>query len=170
MNLRFSPFVSIIIPTYNHAKFLDKALKSVIDQTFNNWEVVVIDNHSTDQTKEIINKYTDSRIRYFKIINNGIIAKSRNMGVKVSKGKWIAFLDSDDWWTKNKLEMCFKNIDDKIDFIYHKLDIIYDHSKSYLQKKKHVGRQLRKPILNDLLRLCIYDVFILSVNTLLVIL
>jgi glycosyltransferase involved in cell wall biosynthesis len=151
LNIRFSPFVSIIIPTYNHAKFLDKALKSVLDQTFNNWEVVVIDNHSTDQTKEIINKYTDSRIRYFKIINNGIIAKSRNMGVKVSKGKWIAFLDSDDWWTKNKLEICFKNIDDKIDFIYHKLDIIYDHLKPYLQKKKHVGRQLRKPILNDLL-------------------
>ena len=151
MSLKFSPFVSIVIPTYNHANFLDNALQSVLDQTFSNWEAIVIDNHSTDQTDEILAKYTDPRIKYFKIKNNGIIAKSRNHGIKASKGKWIAFLDSDDWWTKDKLKICFDNIDDEIDFIYHRLDIKYDNSKSYFKKKKYIGRQLQKPILNDLL-------------------
>jgi len=148
---KFLPLVSIIIPTYNHANFLSKALDSVMSQTYNNWEIIVIDNQSTDGTYKIINKYKDPRIQYFKISNEGIIAKSRNLGIKVAKGKWIAFLDSDDWWTEDKLEICLKNIDQNIDFIYHKLEIIYDKSKSPLNRKRHIGRQLNKPILHNLL-------------------
>ena len=151
MNSKSSPLFSVIIPTYNHANFLGKALESIIEQTYNNWEAIVIDNYSTDETSKVIDKYKDSRIKYFKISNDGIIAKSRNLGIKVAKGNWIAFLDSDDTWTKDKLEICLKNIDEEVDFIYHKLEIIYDNSKSYLKRKKIVGRHLNKPILNDLL-------------------
>ena len=146
MNLKSTPFISIIIPTYNHANFLAKALESVINQTYRNWEAIVIDNHSTDGTSEIINKYKDTRIHYLKISNDGIIAKSRNLGINVAKGKWIAFLDSDDYWTEDKLEICIKNIDDEVDFVYHKLEIIYHKSKSYFKRKKNIGRNLNKPI------------------------
>ena len=151
MNSKSPPLVSVIIPTYNHANFLGKALESIIHQTYNNWEAIVIDNHSTDETNKVIDKFKDSRIQYFKISNDGIIAKSRNFGINAAKGDWIAFLDSDDWWTKDKLEICLKNIDEEVDFIYHKLEIIYDNSKSYLKRKKIVGRHLNKPVLNNLL-------------------
>ena len=111
MSTQFKPLVSIVIPTYNHAKFISKALKSILDQTFKDWEAIIIDNQSTDQTNDILSKYSDPRIKSYKIDNNGIIAKSRNLGIKLSKGKWIAFLDSDDWWTSEKLEVCFDNIE-----------------------------------------------------------
>ena len=146
-----SPLVSIVIPTYNHAKFIGKALKSILDQTYENWEAIVIDNHSTDQTSKILDSYTDPRIKYFKINNNGIIAKSRNLGIKKATGEWIAFLDSDDWWTEDKLEICFNDIDNNIDFIYHDLEIINNQSNSFFKGKKHKGRALKKPILLDLL-------------------
>ena len=151
MNTKFKPLISIVIPTYNHAKFISKALKSVIDQTYKNWEAIIIDNESVDETYKLINDFNDSRIKYFKISNEGIIAKSRNLGIKEAKGDWIAFLDSDDWWTKDKLEFCFNNIDEKVDFIYHDLEIINSKSKLYLKKKNTKGRQLNKPILKNLL-------------------
>jgi glycosyltransferase involved in cell wall biosynthesis len=87
LNLKSPPLISVIIPTYNHANFLGKALESVIQQTYNNWEAIVVDNQSTDETNQIINKYSDPRIQYFKISNNGIIAKSRNLGINNSKGE-----------------------------------------------------------------------------------
>ena len=145
------PIISIIIPAYNHAKFIKKALKSVINQTFENWEAIVIDNYSTDDTEKILNEYKDSRIKYIKIKNNGIIAKSRNAGIREAKGEWIAFLDSDDWWTNDKLEICLKNIDINVDFIYHDLKIVYSKSRFNFKRKKYIGRQLKKPILPDLL-------------------
>ena len=145
-----SPLVSIVIPTYNHAKFIGKALKSVLDQTYENWEAIVIDNQSTDQTSKILSNYTDPRIKCFKINNDGIIAKSRNLGIKKATGEWIAFLDSDDWWTKNKLEACISMIGINVDFIYHAHEYL-SKSKPFFKKKIIRGRQLKKPILNDLL-------------------
>lgn len=151
MKQNSTPLISIIIPTYNHANFLGKALESIIQQTYCNWEAIVIDNYSTDKTNKVIDKFKDARIRYFKISNYGIIAKSRNFGINLAKGEWIAFLDSDDWWTKDKLEICQKNFSEKVDFIYHKLEIIYDNSKSFYKRKKTIGRRLYSPVLNDLL-------------------
>ena len=79
MNNKFTQLVSIIIPTYNHSDFLGKALKSVLNQTYENWEAIVIDNYSTDETDKVVNKFNDSRIKYLKIVNNGVLAKSRNL-------------------------------------------------------------------------------------------
>lgn len=149
MNTKFIPTITIVMPTYNHANFLGKALQSLIDQTYKEWEVIIIDNHSTDSTDEVIKKFNDPRIRNYKITNHGILAKSRNLGIKVSRGNWIAFLDSDDWWTADKLEVCFKEMNDKVDLMYHNLQVIYQSKLS--SKKIYKGRKLYNPILNDLL-------------------
>jgi glycosyltransferase involved in cell wall biosynthesis len=150
LSTKFTPLVSIVIPTYNHAKFISKALKSVIDQTYKNWEAIIIDNESVDETYKLINNFNDPRIKYFKISNDGVIAKSRNLGINEAKGEWIAFLDSDDWWTKDKLEACVSKISKNVDFIYHAHEYV-SKSKSFFKKKIIRGRQLKKPILNDLL-------------------
>lgn len=103
------PFFSIIIPTYNQADYLIKCLDSVFKQTFDNFEIIVIDNYSTDKTYEII-KNSKKKIIYKKIKNKGIIAKSRNLGLKLASGQWISFLDSDDFWTRDKLEKTYNLI------------------------------------------------------------
>lgn len=146
------PFISIVIPTYNHAKYLSKALRSILDQSFQNWEAIVIDNHSADETIKIIRSYNDPRIKYLKISNNGVVAKSRNAGIKLAKGKWIAFLDSDDWWVKNKLKICYDIIKkkNKVDLIYHDLKIA-SNENSLFNLRKIKGRKLKKPIIIDLL-------------------
>lgn len=144
------PLVSIIIPTYNHAKYLSRALQSVINQTYENWEVIVIDNHSTDDTFRVVNDYTDPRIKYLKIHNDGIIAKSRNLGIISAKGDWIAFLDSDDWWSNNKLKTCMLYCSNEVDLIYHQLEIKYNQRK-YFGRKIIKTRKLKKPVLIDLL-------------------
>jgi len=101
-----SPMVSVIIPTFNQAELLQKALQSVINQTFQDWEAIVIDNHSQDTTKEIVKSMNDGRIKYVVFSNKGIIAASRNHGIDHAKGKYIAFLDSDDLWYPSKLSIC----------------------------------------------------------------
>jgi glycosyltransferase involved in cell wall biosynthesis len=151
LNTKLTPLVSIIIPTYNHAKFISKALNSIKIQTYDNWEVIIIDNYSTDETHKILDKITDSRIRHLKIDNKGVIAKSRNIGIKEANGEWIAFLDSDDFWTEEKLEVCIRNINENVDFIYHDVESLHHEAKFPFKKKKFTGRQLNKPVLQDLL-------------------
>ena len=73
MSNKLIPLVSIIIPTYNHAEFIGKALKSIISQTYQNWEAIIIDNKSTDQTNEILRKFNDNRINYYKIDNQMLL-------------------------------------------------------------------------------------------------
>jgi len=150
MNNAANPLVSVIIPTYNHARYLSCALQSVLDQTYTNWEAIVIDNHSTDNTDEVMARFADSRITYLKIHNNGVIAASRNVGIRVAKGEWIAFLDSDDWWTNDKLKVCFDCIDAKVDLVYHKLEIFSDQPRTFIQKTIK-SRQVKSPVLIDLL-------------------
>ena len=99
-----TPQVSVVIPTYNHARFLGRALESVLDQTYSSWEALVVDNHSEDDTDEVVSAHRDPRIRLLKIHNHGIIAASRNLGIREARGSWIAFLDSDDRWYPEKLE------------------------------------------------------------------
>ncbi len=150
MNNKFLPLISIVIPTYNHGNYLPRALQSILDQTYRNWEAIIIDNYSTDDTDKIIKAYVDPRIKYLKIRNYGVIAKSRNAGILKANGEWIAFLDSDDWWTKDKLEVCFKKINQDVDFIYHQMKI-KSNKPTLFSRNKTNNKQLRKPILKDLL-------------------
>lgn len=145
-----APFVSVVMPTYNHARYLGRALQSILNQTYVNWEVIVIDNHSTDNTDDIVSRFDDQRITYLKIHNNGVIAASRNAGIKAAKGEWIAFIDSDDWWEIDKLACCCACINDNVDFIYHDLKNV--SNKPILFKRKSMrSRQVKRPVLLDLL-------------------
>ncbi len=112
--------VSIIMPSYNTAKFIKVAVNSVLAQTYKKWELIIVDDCSTDNTDEIIHfEYRDSRIRYLKNTRNMGAAVSRNKGLKEAKGKWIAFLDSDDIWMPKKLEYQIKFMKKhKINFSY----------------------------------------------------
>ncbi len=98
------PLISVIMPTYNHERFIGKAIESALNQTYKNLDLIIIDNYSADDTEKIVVSYKDDRISYLKFRNNGIIAVSRNYGIKHSHGEYIAFLDSDDIWHKEKLE------------------------------------------------------------------
>jgi len=138
---------SIIIPTYNRVKLLSRAVKSVLNQTFDSWELIIIDNYSTDGTEQLINKFNNEKIKFIKIKNNGIIAKSRNLGINESKGEFIAFLDSDDWWYNDKLEKISKELSES-DFIYHNMHV-YENGKK--TNKKLRVRKLKEPIINDLM-------------------
>ena len=98
------PIASVIMPTYNQAGFIGKAIESVLLQTERNLELIIVDNFSGDGTKDVVLSYCDSRIQYFNFKNNGVIAASRNFGIRKAKGQYIAFLDSDDYWDPKKLE------------------------------------------------------------------
>lgn len=97
--------VSIITPSYNTAKFIAETIDSVKLQTYNNWEMIIVDDCSTDETNEIIEKYLgDIRIKFLKNEKNLGAAVSRNRALREARGRWIAFLDSDDLWLPDKLE------------------------------------------------------------------
>lgn len=103
MNLNtHGPLVSVIIPTYNRVQYLERALHSVLDQTFSDYELIIIDDGSTDDTNLLLKKYK-KRIRIFSILHSGVSA-ARNFGIEKSHGEWITFLDSDDFWLPEKLE------------------------------------------------------------------
>src|SRR3990170_3250837 len=95
--------VSVVVPAHNHAKYLPVTIRSVLDQTFTDFELILIDNGSTDNTHEVVQRFDDPRIRYFYQKDSGLPANSRNVGINMSRGEWIALLDSDDIWLPNKL-------------------------------------------------------------------
>jgi len=105
-----NPKVSVIIPTYNRAAKVRKAIESVLNQTFSDLEVVVVDDGSTDDTGRILQETYGDRIRYFAQANQGASA-ARNKGLAEARGEWIALLDSDDLWEKEKLEWQFKAVE-----------------------------------------------------------
>ena len=102
--------VSVIIPTYNHGHLIKKALSSLIDQTHKNWEAIVVNNYSEDNTIEVVESFDDKRIKIVNFHNNGSIAASRNIGIRDSRAEYIAFLDSDDYWYPKKLEKCLNKL------------------------------------------------------------
>jgi glycosyltransferase involved in cell wall biosynthesis len=144
------PLISVVIPTFNHLDFLRIAIESVIAQTYGNWEIVVIDNHSTDGTSEYLQKLENPRIRIESIENGGSIAKSRNLGVDIARGDWVAFLDSDDWWTVDKLEIVVERMRSKDDFFFHRMRI-QGESSLYPGLDQILGRRLHTPVFFDLL-------------------
>jgi teichuronic acid biosynthesis glycosyltransferase TuaG len=99
--------VSIITPTYNSEKFITETIESVINQSYTNWEMLITDDCSNDNTIDIVKFYQskDSRIKIFQLKNNSGAAIARNNSINNSKGRYVAFLDSDDLWFKNKLEL-----------------------------------------------------------------
>lgn len=98
------PIISVIIPVYNAEKTIEKTINSVLSQSFENFEIIVINDGSTDRTLAILDKFSDSRIKVFSYKNSGA-QKSRNRGIEKASGEYLAFLDSDDLWTPDKLKL-----------------------------------------------------------------
>lgn len=97
--------VSIIVPVYNAERFLEETINSVLNQTYSNWELLLINDCSKDNSKDIYSKYkNDKRIKWFDQEKNGGAALARNKGIELSQGKFLCFLDADDLWEKEKLE------------------------------------------------------------------
>jgi teichuronic acid biosynthesis glycosyltransferase TuaG len=105
-NIENQNLVSIITPAYNCEKYVSETIESVQNQTYTNWEMIIVNDKSNDNTEKIINKYAekDNRIRIINLIENSGAAVARNIAIENAKGRFIAFLDSDDRWKKNKLE------------------------------------------------------------------
>lgn len=142
-----NPLFSIIIPTYNHGHLIGRCLNSLLMQTYVNWEAIVVNNFSSDNTVDIVEGFCDCRIRLINNANNGVIAVSRNKGIEAAQGEWICFLDSDDWWTSNKLEYLIPYLND-YDFFYHDFYIVRNVRWKFSEKKVLKGRELsgNKPV------------------------
>jgi len=104
MTQKISPTVTVIISTYNRANLLGRAIKSVLNQTFADFELIVVDDASTDNTEEVVRAFTDPRIRFIRHEQNQGVSAVRNTGLKAALGDYVAFLDSDDEWLPQKLE------------------------------------------------------------------
>ena len=96
--------ISIITPVYNSEKYIGETIQSVLSQTHHNWEMLIADDCSRDNTAEVVQKFKDSRIKYFRLEKNSGAAVARNEALEKAKGKYIAFLDADDMWKPEKLE------------------------------------------------------------------
>ena len=105
-----NPKVSVVIPTYNRADKVSATVESVLAQTFSDLEVIVVDDGSSDDTEQVLRQAFGDRIRYYAQVNQGV-SVARNKGIEEARGEWIAFLDSDDLWEKDKLEWQFKALD-----------------------------------------------------------
>ena len=108
------PFVDVILPNYNKEIFLEEAINSVINQTYKNWYLYIIDNNSTDNSLDIINKFSNLKnANIISLKKNKGPAFSRNYGMRISKSKYISFIDSDDSWINNKLEKQISFMEEK---------------------------------------------------------
>ena len=135
------PLISIIINCFNGDRFLQKALDSVISQTYKNWEIIFWDNQSTDKSAEIFNSYKDVRFKYYKALKHSeILYEAKNYALEKANGEFYAFLDVDDWWLSNKLEKQVPLFRDP------KVGIVYGNFWNFFEKKNKT-KIFRKNIL-----------------------
>ena len=148
------PKVSVIIPTYNRAELLKEALNSVFAQTFQDYEVIVVDDGSTDNTKDVVSFYRDKVKYYYK--TNGGPASARNMGIINSAARYLAFIDSDDLWLPQRLELGVSRLEAKIDTALVFSDMKYIVNGVVSDNNTYFKRYL--PARGEVLeRLCLQD-------------
>ena len=148
------PLVSIVMNCYNGEKYLSRALKSIILQKYSNWELIFWDNLSTDQSKKIFLQFNDKRFQYYKSEKFKILYEARNDALNKCKGKYITFLDVDDYWLEEKLSKQVKLLesDESVGLVYSNF-IKYNINKFFF-KKKEINSKLFKSgkITNDLIK------------------
>lgn len=149
-NQSVSPLVTIVIPTYNRARDLARALESVRRQSLVDWETIVVDNHSSDDTDAVVSGCHDARIRLLKIHNNGVIASSRNLGLRYARGCYVAFLDSDDWWVADKLAKSVRALEAGADVVYHDAWLVNAVGRSRFRRLAKTW-PLVEPVFTDLI-------------------
>ena len=122
--------VSIIMPSYNTGRFLKETVESVLGQSYSDWELIIVDDCSTDNTDQVVESFKDERIRYLKNEKNSGAAVSRNRALREATGRWVAFLDSDDLWEQDKLEKQIRFMEgNSYHFSYTKYSEIDEDSK-----------------------------------------
>lgn len=143
------PKVSVIIATHNHAHFLPECLTSVKTQSYKNYEVIVVDNGSTDSTQKVIHDLAWEKLRYHYQEDTGSVAGPRNTGSRLAKGEYLAFLDSDDLWYTQKLKrvMQILEIQPEIDIISHSLQMIKNGKKIAVLKSGPLRKDMFKLLL-----------------------
>jgi glycosyltransferase involved in cell wall biosynthesis len=128
------PTVSVIIPTYNRAHLIGRAIQSVLKQTYQDFEVIVVDDGSIDNTEEVVKKIQENRVYYYKHDKNKGGSAARNTGISLAKGEYIAFQDSDDEWLPEKLEKqigVFNNQTKNVGVVYTGFYRIEGNNKTY---------------------------------------
>lgn len=144
--------VSVIIPTYNRKATLKRAICSVICQTYTNWELIIVDDGSTDGTEELVHDFISEKIYYIKSEVNQGVCKTRNIGIKHAKGDYIAFLDSDDEWTIDKLEKQLNEMHRKgTKVAYCRFSRLYQDGKSVIKPPKSRTEDLEGDLFYPLL-------------------
>jgi teichuronic acid biosynthesis glycosyltransferase TuaG len=136
------PLISVIVPCYNMERFITDTLNSVINQTFTDWELLIVDDSSSDDTLKIIRTFCekDPRIHFATQIQHGGIAKARNQCIQMAKGKFFAFLDADDLWHPNKLEQQLKFMTERnIGFSYTSYDCVNESGQPLNKTIKTAG-------------------------------
>ena len=128
-----TPFFSIVIPTYNRVDILSRSVDSVLSQTYQKFELIIIDNGSTDDTQQWLHdNYQDDRVIYHYQKGSGSPASPRNTGISLAKGQWVCLLDSDDRWDKYKLQCVFDSIqaNTDVDVVCHNENVYYESTDS----------------------------------------
>ena len=140
--------ISVIVTTYNRPKLLKETLDSILNQTYVDFELIVVDNNSNYDFFKLIESFNDNRIIAYQNENDGVIAVNRNFGIRKSKGKYIAFCDDDDTWTLDKLKSQLKYLkNDKFDLIYSNTNLIFQNGSVKLTNYTDINslsRLLRK--------------------------
>lgn len=146
--------VSVIVPTYNRAHIITEAIDSILNQTFKDFELIIVDNYSSDNTESVVKSYSDKRIRYFKNQNNGLVSINRNYGIKKSCGEYIAFLDDDDLWLPEKLEKQVELLDlnKELGLVYSDIYIIGSNGDLRENTYFHRIKPTRGNAFNELLQ------------------
>ncbi len=139
-----TPLITVIIPTFNRGYCIKRCINSVLSQSYEKLECIVIDNNSFDDSRKIFNSIKDARFKFYYINNDNIIAKSRNYGIRKSNGELVAFLDSDDWWERDKLEKTLLEISKGADVTYHNLQIEYiNKNKNFFKRKFLISKEIK---------------------------
>jgi glycosyltransferase involved in cell wall biosynthesis len=142
---------SIILPTYNRAKKISLAIQSVLDQSISDWELIVVDDGSTDETKSVVSTYIDRRIQYFHQPNSERAA-ARNLGIEKATNKWICFLDSDDYYLPNHLETFQNHIDIYAEEKPFLATLSYTETNEIRTKNSKIHIQFNEAIAKEILR------------------
>ncbi|HIP54004.1 MAG TPA: glycosyltransferase [Sulfurimonas autotrophica] len=148
------PLVSIVMNCYNSDTYLKEAINSVFEQTYQNWEIIFWDNQSTDQSAEIIKSYNDDRVKYFHAPIHTPLGEARNLAIEKVSGEWVAILDCDDIWDKDKLQASFEilnsyNQKEEVSLLYSKTVYIDENGETFGFFQEHYSGDIHDLLLTQ---------------------
>ena len=146
------PRISVVIPVYNRSSELRRAFQSLVRQTERHFEVVVCDDGSTEDIRAVLAPFESQLdVRYQRIENSGGPARPRNVAIRLARGEWIAFLDSDDWWDDGRMAVVSAALGDDVDFLYHPLRVVTAEGLSRTpERRAMIGEPLRSEALRHM--------------------